>query len=68
MVRDITYCANDDCPFVDCIRNLKQLSGEPGSVIISLANFGGVCRQYISYLVGELDNITYDDTTYLTEE
>lgn len=68
MVRDITYCANDDCPFVDCIRNLKQLSGESESIIISLANFGGVCRQYIGYLVGDLSNIKYDDTTYLTEE
>ena len=68
MVRDITYCANEDCPFVDCIRNLKQLSGEHESIIISLANFGGVCKQYISYLVGDLNNIQYDDTTYLTEE
>ena len=68
MVRDITYCENSDCPFTDCIRHMDQLRDENERVIISVANFGWVCKQYISHLVGDLQNIHYDDSTYLTEE
>ena len=67
MVRDITYCSNDDCPFTDCIRHLSQLKGEKESVIISLANFGGVCRKYLYHLIGECE-LPFEDDTYLTEE
>ena len=66
MNRDITYCVNDDCPFTDCLRHMNRLKGEPENVVISIANFGGVCRKYIAYLVGELD-IRYGEDTYLSE-
>ncbi len=66
MVRDITYCANESCPFSDCLRNLEQLRGENGSVIISLADFGGVCRRYLGHLVGEISEES--DDLYITEE
>ena len=66
MVRDITYCANESCPFHDCIRHLEQLRGEKESLIISLSNFGGVCRRYICHLVGEISEES--DGIYITEE
>ena len=53
MVRDISYCDNADCPFTDCWRHLSQLKGEKETVIISISNFGGVCRKYIAYLIEE---------------
>ena len=60
MVRDITYCSEDSCPYVDCIRHMRQLDGE-GHVIISISNFGGVCRKYIEYIAGDLHNLHYED-------
>ena len=65
MIRDITYCSNDDCPFTDCMRHMDQLKDEKEDVIISIANFGGVCRQYINHLVGQCD-IQYDPDAYVS--
>ena len=67
MRRDITYCVNDDCPFTDCIRHARNLTGENPSTILSFANFGGTCRRYIEYLVGDLD-LQYDDELYAVDE
>lgn len=46
---DITYCLNADCPYKDCERNAERLKGQHG--IASFANFGGVCRKYLYYLI-----------------
>lgn len=68
VVHDITYCENDDCPFTDCLRHMAQLRDEHECLIISVANFGGVCRQYLSSLVGDPGGLRLDDSTYITEE
>lgn len=73
MARDITYCSNEDCPFEDCIRHMAQLADEPKPVIISIANFGGVCRQYIGSIVEYLceqqeHGIHFEEGLYLRED
>lgn len=46
----ITYCSNSRCPFTDCEKHLNKISHQVGSVV-GLADFSGVCRDYIGYLV-----------------
>lgn len=48
-MRDKTYCVNPDCPYTDCEDSARRLKGQDGYA--SFANFGGVCRKYISWLV-----------------
>ena len=66
---DITYCSNTDCPFTDCIRHLSSLKGERENTIISIANFGGVCRQYLHNLIetSELEGLNLTDGIYQTD-
>lgn len=54
---DITYCYNPDCPFKKCERHFSKISDAAcnGKDYISVANYGGVCRKYISYLVDEAE-------------
>lgn len=55
---DMTYCTNTDCPFKDCERYWKHIKelAKQGEKYVSLADFSGVCREYISYLLNELEN------------
>lgn len=50
---DITYCSNSRCPFRKCEVHpeaLKQIQkSHPGSMV-SVADFGGTCRDYIGWL------------------
>lgn len=48
---DITYCANEACPFKDCERQLRRAKGFPPGTQISVSDFSGMCRRYISWLV-----------------
>ena len=50
---DITYCVNSDCPFKDCERHLSKIAEaqKSGKGYVSVANYDGVCREYIAYLV-----------------
>lgn len=50
--RDMTFCTNKDCPFKDCERHNKHLKGVYG--LVSVADFSGTCRRYISYVVKEV--------------
>ena len=52
---DITYCTNTDCPFKKCERYFTKASEAAiqGKGYISIADFSGVCRDYIGYLVDE---------------
>lgn len=52
---DITYCTNTDCPFKKCERHLSQLESEKDKTrMVSVANLGGVCREYLNYLLEEV--------------
>lgn len=52
---DITYCTIGSCPFEKCERHLSQLKSEKDKTkMISVANFGGVCREYLSYIYDEV--------------
>lgn len=57
---DITYCINSLCPFKDCERHPSKISKAAmnGKGYVSVANYDGVCRRYISHLVEErgIDN------------
>ena len=57
---EITYCTNMNCPFEKCERHLSQLKKYAGQQTqVSVANLGGVCKEYLSYVydcVKEQDN------------
>ena len=50
---DITYCTNKDCPFKKCERHYSKASRAAliGTGYVSVADYSGVCREYIGYLV-----------------
>ena len=54
---DITYCDNKDCPFKKCERHPSKIAEAciNGKGYVYVANYGGVCRKYISYLVDEVE-------------
>ena len=52
---DITFCCNKKCPFKDCERHLSQVKQPAPKGYISVANFDGVCRRYIGWLVNEVE-------------
>lgn len=54
---DITYCTNTDCPFKKCERHLSQLESEKDKTrMVSVADFGGTCRDYLHYLLEKVSN------------
>lgn len=53
MSNDIAYCTNSDCPFRDCKKHFSNLQGKSG--IVTIADFGGTCRRYISFITEILD-------------
>ena len=54
-MKDITYCAYTNCPLTKCERHLNKRKlndmQKNGVKEISIADFCGSCREYISYLV-----------------
>lgn len=53
-MKDITYCSSTDCPSKECRIKVLNNKFQPGE-IISMADFSGVCRFYIGWLVDELE-------------
>lgn len=53
-MKDITYCSSADCPSKECKIRVQNQKFPPGT-IISMADFSGVCRFYIGWLVDELE-------------
>ena len=53
---DITYCNNTSCPFESCERHLVHVKkfDKDKTKYVSVANFGGTCREYLSYLIDEV--------------
>ena len=52
---DITYCTNTGCPFKKCERHLSQLESKKDKTrMVSVANLGGVCREYLNYVYEEV--------------
>lgn len=49
-MKDITYCTSTDCPPKECKIKVLNNKFQPGE-IISMADFSGVCRFYIGWLV-----------------
>ncbi len=47
---DITYCANDSRPFKDCDNHVSKATRFPSGTYVSVADFSGTCRRYISWL------------------
>jgi hypothetical protein len=54
-MRDITYCVIMCCPFTDCERHPNELYKIEKGEYVSIADFGGVCRRYLEYLLEELE-------------
>lgn len=55
MNRDITFCSSTDCPSAECKIKLSNNKFEPHT-IISIADFSGVCRFYIGWLLAGVEN------------
>jgi len=54
-MRDITYCASTDCPSTDCKVKIQNNKFQPGE-IISMADFSGVCRYYIGWVLAQIED------------
>lgn len=54
---DITYCDYAGCPIKSCERHPTKISKAciDGRGYVSVANYAGVCRKYISHLVTEIE-------------
>jgi len=53
---DILYCSNIDCPFKKCEHHLSPLKKiKDKSQRVRVANLSGVCRDYINYLLYEIE-------------
>ena len=55
MNRDITFCSSTDCPSTECKIKVLNNKFEPHE-IISIADFSGVCRFYIGWLVTMIES------------
>lgn len=53
---DMTFCVNTDCNHEECKRHRSHLEGIPAGTIVSIADFGGVCREYICDIVEEIED------------
>ena len=54
MVKDVTYCNSKDCPSKDCSIKVSNNDFKAGD-IVSMADFSGVCRYYIGWLISEVE-------------
>ena len=48
----MVYCRNNQCPFKDCD---KHISKAKNLYEVYIADFDGVCRRYIGWLLKEVD-------------
>ena len=48
---DITYCSCVECLNKECERHPSNLLKLKATQAVSIANFGGVCRDYIAQVV-----------------
>jgi len=55
-MKDITYCCANECPSKECQIKVTNNHFEAGD-IISMADFAGVCRFYISLVVSKMDEV-----------
>lgn len=51
---DITYCSCVECLNKECERHPFHLGKLKATQAVSIANFGGVCRDYIAQVVDEV--------------
>ena len=47
----MTYCINSECPFRDCEKHLSK-SRSKGKIYV--ANFDGICKRYITWMLKEI--------------
>lgn len=54
---DITYCIARDCPFKKCERHPSKIrkATKNGTGYVSIANYTGVCRKYITHILNEVE-------------
>ena len=51
---DMTFCVSPTCPYIDhCDLSAKILEGQQGT--FSFADFSGTCRDYIAYVVSQIE-------------
>ena len=53
---DITFCVNGHCRNTLCERHPDKLRLVPAGSYVSIADFGGVCREYIADVLEEIEN------------
>ena len=57
---DMTYCVRADCLDTECERHPTKISNETGQ-FISIADFGGVCREYLYQVLVSVSKRTDGD-------
>lgn len=50
---DITYCAQENCPFEDCERHMHNLEGKTG--LFNMAYFDRMCNRFLEWLEVKAD-------------
>lgn len=65
---DITFCVNTYCDRTDCYRHRSKLDGVPSGTMISIADFGGECREYICDIVEEIEAAKHKENAWHTLE
>ena len=53
-MKDITYCCADECPSKECRIKITNNHFDAGD-IISMADFSGVCRFYIGWVLNKIE-------------
>ena len=52
---DITYCSCVECLNTECERHAINLRKLDKTQFVSIANFGGVCREYIHQVLIDVE-------------
>ncbi len=53
-MRDITFCSAKECPSTECHIKVTNNKFEPHE-IISIADYSGVCRFYIGWVLTKIE-------------
>ena len=48
----MTYCINSECPFKDCEKHISKSRSKDK---VYVANFDGICKRYIAYVLKEVN-------------
>lgn len=54
-MNDLTWCCSPDCP-VKCEQHITNYPIKDVSELVSIADFSGVCREYIGRVLAQVED------------